>query len=322
MQYNIPNITAEQIVLTAIGIYYFHQLTVEGIGKWLGLSEEYAKNAAQGAKELKIVSERTEAGNTLYIPVLPLCKYLAIAKVEERPVIFRQQLLEYDPFLFFKERLQVEDDPNTAAKQTQARYSISAEWNIIKERLSDWGAYAGILASSQGKLEIAQASTVSFLTWQSILDRAESTTHYVRERIGERAAEMMGTHNFNKLVTLLGEYEDGTKPAKELTICLVGIVDTIFTELTKKIKRGIDLSNCQGLTQLFQTMKSEGIIAKKHLGFGQMLGQLRIAVDHDVDHQEREAEWEIDMNTSRCALEIALSAIRSVVAYSKGQYIL
>ena len=322
MQYSIPDITAEQIVITALAVYYSDRLTAKAIGEWLETPEQYAERAAQGAKELGIIKETTQVRKILYEPVLPLCKYFAIAKVGERPIVFKQQLMEYEPFRFFKDRLLLGEDPASAAKHTKALYSISANWNVVKEKLSDWGSYAGILSSSQGKLGVAETSPGSFISWEQILDRATSTADYVIIRIGDEAANIIGKSNFDKLVALLAEHMDEGKPPNKLTDTLSGVVESIFSDIAKHIDPNIDLSNCQGLNQLFDKMRSENILAKKHLGFTGLLGQLRNAVKHEIDHQEQEAEWEITRETSRYAFEIALSAIRSVIAYSQDQHIL
>ncbi|NLI99349.1 hypothetical protein GX441_11935 [bacterium] len=325
MRYRIPAVTAEQIVLTAIGAYYFQNLTLKKLEKWLGLSSSRAKNATKGASELNFITEIKKNEFTEYKPVLPLCKYLALAKAEERPVIFRQQLLEYDPFLFFKERLLLENNQTTAATQTKNRYNIAADWNIIQGSLSDWGTYAGIFASSSGgRIEIEERNWNTAKIWEEIIKRSGEARTYIIQRIGSEAADKIEREDLERLTTLLGEYMDLCKPPKDLTICLAGVADTIFTKLAKVIKPEIDLSGCLGIIQLFEKFKGDGLIANKHLGFGHLLGQLRNAVDHDVDRTTREAEWEIDMDTSRYAFEMMLSAIRSVVAFSKSppQYIL
>jgi hypothetical protein len=321
MEYDIFPTTAETIISSIDVVLLSEQRSnAADVARFLDTKETYAGNALKMAAQLGFIQE--EAGEQ-FVPRVPYACYLVSSKPDQKAVVLRFLLEDYRPYSFFKARLDVVQDVMRAAQETKVFLNITADKDEIKDTLISLGQYTqSIESAGAGIFNVAPLvhRDAPFLRvlQQVVSDREASKTH-VRRRLGDQATSWIDPHQvLDPLVTGLQKLADPTDTKGPIQYA-GNAIDSFLAQVARE--KSVPVASAHGINAKASALLDRKVIAKKQKALLKYLGDIRNAADHGTD-SEIGTTWDIAGETTIEYVSVAVSAIRSIVARIKGQYIL
>jgi hypothetical protein len=310
MAYQIVATTAENV----IGAVDACGQSPEGQNKsfvaaFLDILESQAENALIMTEQLALCS----VVNGKHIPTAPFSTYLMTASAQQRSIIFRMVVEQYQPFQTFKQRLKMTGLVPKAAEQTKVCHGVTTHRDDIVQTFTNFGQYTGSLVFEGAGLYKVSEEQLSIATLTSIIIAQATARTWVASRLGQDAC------TFVQPVEVLGELvlaaNSLDRDQRGSIVHAGNAVESFLVQIAGKYS--IDLTSANGINAKAVKIHNEHKINTKLINMSKYLGHIRNASDHGND-SEIGAMWTI---SDECAVEyvnVAITFIRAVVNFENG----
>jgi len=319
-----PEPTAEQVIQATEAIYLLRDRgELANIARFMALDvavqhqRQQVEHAIEVAELLDLFSGRGQRRQRFSI-LVPL---LVNAKNEDKRVLFQVHLNQYTPFKLFVERLRAGNLPRQAAMQVCAVHDFADDPVVAWRAFENWGTYAGSLVRAEDGRYVPTAHEGILDSLRQSLDfmfsQEREVRQYILQQLTQEAFEFIEGDVRDGLVESIVMLANDNPP--ENIILRVGNTFEDFLRLVGY--RRVNLRNANGIIQIGNQLRSRRLIAQKHLGAIQLIGNIRNATDHGGDPDEGNRHWHIKSSTVRLMILSTLSSIRSIVSYREHTHL-
>ena len=308
--------TAEQVIaVSEASVALNPSANVNAISRFTDLPEERTERALALAVDLGLLAEN--AG--MFTPANPLCKLLRTPHDSERAAVLRIAIESYRPFLVFREELEATNDPTAAANQTKAILDLDCHREEIKDTLLNLATYSGALIASHGNAYERDLKSMSNLLQElaSGSSQESAAIFAVRQELGEEASKLV---DHDEVISPLASglrHASGGSAGREAVLHAGNAVDSFLDWYANN--SNLNLAGAVGINGKLEKLRQQGSLPKKLVSVGKYLGHIRNAADHGID-TDTGAPWDISEATGRNLVFVAITFIRSVVAYKAGRH--
>jgi len=315
-----PEPTAEQVVQAVEAVYLLNaDANLTNIANFMSLDVavphqlQQVEHSIQVARMLKLATPISRRSNRyVFSPLVPL---MVKARDEDKRVLFRAHLSQFEPFVLFIDRLRTEIPPQEAIRQVHAVCNFADDPVVAWRAFESWGTYARLLMRQEnGQYGPASPSETLHLLRQSLDTLSiqdQDARQFILEQLGREAYDFIEGNIRDSLADTIIMFSNNNEP--EQIILQAGKVYEDFLRLVGH--RRVNLRNAHGIIQVGNQLRGNRLIAQKHQGAIQLVGQIRNASDHGGDPDEGNRGWHIAPITIRLLLLTILSSIRSIVLY-------
>jgi hypothetical protein len=305
--------TAEQVVAAVEAVCVNNKPTrCQFVAEFSDLPEPQAKAALDAATDMGLLLQA--AGE--YRVASPLCRFLSFPDEEQRAVFMRIVLESYEPFLKFRERLEVTSLASSAAQQTKVILDLQSHREEIKDTLISLGTYSHALLSEGGGRYRPEVRPDSFLEVEAKACREiEKGEARIRELLGNESVALISRQEvFTPLVDALirASSRDAEKAVHTAANALESYLDALATRMK------VTLSGATGINAKLEKFRTQGKLPQKLVHVGKYLGHIRNAADHGID-PEVSASWAIRADTGLNYVYVACSFIGSITGLEQNR---
>lgn len=317
----IPKVTAKTImhVIEGLALSKSKGLSLEEICKYVDMSDVYVQRALESIIQLGMGTST----NGQYFCGSD-CIVVTKANETQWPIIFRNFLQRFDPFILFIMLVGKGNSPENAARKTSIIYSIRDKFEIVRGTLLGWGAYAEIFEidkKGKPKLKIETEK----LEAEYLKELIEALESDIKARIyiaGKLTDEVFGYLNHDEIefiISAIRKHGDDPRSAIEH-------VGRSFEDFLRRL--GVDkdqeerMSQCKGIGQIADSLKALKLIHEKHYRLCYFINAMRLAAAHSKEAATM-ISWTIRPESAVETILITLTGIRSIYFYSfKNQNII
>jgi hypothetical protein len=315
-----PEPTAEQIVQATEAAYLLNeQADLGSVAGFMSLdvAAEYQRrqveHALMAAESLRLAIRRGRRGY-VFSPLSPL---IVKGGSEDKRALFRVHLEQYEPFRLFIGRLMAGNQPAQAARQVCAVYSFADDPAVAWRAFESWGTYAGSLVRGEDGQFAPAGPPGSSDSLRQRLDvlyhQEQDARQFILEHLGQEAFEFIEGDVREALSDAIVMLTNNNEPAH----IVLRVSNTYENFLRLVGYRRVDLHDANGIIQIGNRLKGRRLIAQKHLGAVQLIGNIRNAIEHGGDPDEANQPWQITPLTVRLMILAVLSSIHSIALYSR-----
>jgi hypothetical protein len=317
-----PEPTAEQVVQSVEAAYLLgDQADLGGIAGFMALDitvphqRQQVENSILAAEMLNLATPRRRRQNVYEFSVLvPL---IVKSKDEDKRVFFRTHLDQFEPFRLLAERLRTGISPQEAARQVCAVRDFADDPVVAWRAFESWGTYArSLIRAENGQYVPTHLSETPHLLCQSLdnLTRQDQDARqFILEQLGQEAYEFIEGNIRDSLSDATVMIANNSDPRQ--VVLQLGNTYEDFLRLIGF--RRVNLRNAHGIIQVGNQLRTNHLLAQKHLGAIQLIGQIRNAADHGGDPDEGNRRWQIAHQTTHLMALAMLSSIRSITCYRR-----
>lgn len=307
----IPEVSAETVMeaLEGICIAGSKGLTLREVSDYIGKSEEYARRCINTAIQLRMIEEL----NGRYISK-PESDDILRVKREKWPILFREFLQRYEPFLLFVSLITKGNSVEVSCRKVKTIYGIPNNIKIIKKSFLAWGRYADLLEINKGgtiKLKIStEVTTPDYISALSeALENDIKIRLHIENKLGDEVFGFLQHDELEFLVKGMKEHKNDPRGAIE-------DAGKAFEDFLRRIGtyRKVDLSKCNGIGQCAQFLESKNVITQKHLQMCEHVNALRLMAAHSKEKTTLKS-WKINPDTAIEVILTALTLIRSIFLF-------
>jgi len=275
------------------------------ISKGLEISSRKAREALNAAEELGL---------------LDMSKDFVSASPEEQKLLFRKALQSFRPFIDFVFFLEKKDRPEEAARKIKSLYNVERKAEDILWVFKKWGIFADIFINDTfelaDKLKNSKPSRISELLSQ--MDNELKAKLWLEKVLGD-ARNYTTNEEFNSFIEAILHIQKNPRRA-------VQSAGEALEDCLRKIAndRGIDVSKKNGISQIAEELRKNGVIAGKHVS---ILKGLQVFLDRDIfdglsafrniAHHGKDKK---EMKKWELSEELALSYVIQVILCIKSLY--
>lgn len=321
----LPEVNAEQVVDAVEGVYIRSSenllCTATQIAGFMSVSTERAQEALRAGAMLGYLEATEDGDEPTYLPAGAWARCVAEADMVARPAFFRLQLEHFEPYKLYKMRRLAGINRTSAARQVCNVFEIeSPPPGTVASTLDNWGSWAGSLEANE-RGELVPTSDAELLREVSerlmeIENEHAAVLAFVQEEIGEEALAFIRGECLDDIIAAVTRFQNGRRP--DSVVWQLANAYEKFLRLIGERAPVIDLSGANGIGQIGNALRSQGRVAKRHLGSVCFVNQVRIAVDHGGDKDEDNRAWGISPRVAEEAIMVALASIRSIYRYQRG----
>jgi hypothetical protein len=316
-----PEPTAEQVVQAVEAACLLgNQADLSSIAGFMALDitvphqRQQVENSILAAQMLNLAMP-TRRRNTYEFSVLaPL---LVKARDEDKRVLFRTHLDQFEPFGLLAERLRAGIPPQEAARQVCAVRDFADDPVVAWRAFESWGTYArSLVRAENGQYVPAPHTETLHLLRQSLnsLTRQDQEARqFILEQLGQEVCGFIEGNIRDSLSDAFVMIANNNDP--EQVVLQLGNTYEDFLRLVGY--RRVNLRNAYGIIQIGNQLRANHSIAQKHLGAIQLIGQIRNASDHGGDPDEGNRRWQITQSTTHLMALAVLSSMRSITRYHR-----
>lgn len=317
-----PEPTAEQIIQATEAAYLLNdQADLANIARFMSLDiaiqhqRQQVEHALLAAQMLKLVIPKGRRQNQYTFSLLvPL---IAKARNEDKRILFRTHLDQFEPFTLFAERLRAGALPRQAASQVCAIHDFADDPVVAWRAFENWGTYAGSLVRAKdGQYNPVGASgTFDSLrhSFHILFTQEQDARHFILDHLGQEAFEFIAGRVRDSLVDAIVMFANENDPKKAILL-----LSNTYEDFLRLVGyRRVNLRNAHGIIQIGNQLRTRRLIAQKHLGAIGLIGHIRNATEHGGDPDEGNRHWQITPLTVRLMILTVLSSIRSTVSYRR-----
>lgn len=280
--------TAEQVVQVVEAVHVGGAVALDYVERFCDFSPDQATNALLLSVDLGLLSE--DAGS--YTAASILCNFFSTAVDTQKAAALRLALHEYEPFVFFSERLRATDSTDTAAQQTKASFDLDAHREEIKDTLISLGTYTGAIETgSGGRYRVSATPLVDPLNELASSCESQSAAEAaIRSHIAIEDVLLDRTEVIIPLARALIKARNG-HPRDAVTDAAIAF-ESFLARFAASV--GVSLAGANGISQKLDKFRPDGKLPKKLTEAGKYIAQLRNAADHGVDvDPDVGAVWQI-----------------------------
>jgi hypothetical protein len=318
-----PEPTAEQVVqATEAAFLLAHRADMASVARFMSLDvsiehqRRQVEHALLAAEMLELITPRSR--NRRGYDFSPLVSLIVKAGSQDKRILFRIHLDQFEPFVLFVERLRTGIQPQQAAHEAYAVRDFADDPLVAWRAFESWGTYSGSLArADDGRYAPADPGTKLSSVRRSLRylsDQAQDARQIVLEYLGPVPFRYIEGRVRDALVDAIVMYANENQP--ENIILRIG--NTYEDFLRRVGYRRVDLRNSSGIIQIGNQLRNRRLIAQKHLGAVQLIGQIRNATEHGGDPDEGNRCWQVTSVTVNLMILGVLSSIRSIALYRES----
>jgi hypothetical protein len=310
MPYNVYITTAEDIIgATDAALQQSKGVDETLVTDFLDSPPQNARNALLMAQELGLV----ENNNQIFTPKNPIATYLITSSLPQKASTLRLVLEQYEPYRFFKSRLQLSGSLTTAANQVKAIYGLAAHRQDIIGTLVSLGTYTNSLRSEgAGRYEVSGGEVEEFLVIvNEVVQQRETTEVYIRKRIGAEVADWIDRQDvLEHLITAYQRLSDVDNDSRAPIVHAANAVESFLVQVANHY--GVNIINSNGINAKADRIAQAGNLTDKHKFVIKYIGHVRNAADHGID-QAIGRTWDINISTAIETVNVSLTMISSIV---------
>lgn len=308
----VSDVSPEQILDIAEGVYHRGSLTQEQAAEYLGISGKYAERIAKVAQNLHLIENR----GGVYYPT-EKTRDAAIATKDQRQIIFKNLIVSFKPFVLFCYYLSKGNDVEEAARKVRVVSSLESGQPTVLKALKWWGSYAGVLAKSEDgslKIEYSPDEYHDEIYIRTLLRATQdkfNANMFVPYKIGDEAYAFLSEEDLELLVKALTTYS--LEPANSINDS-----SKVFESFLRKLGRdlNIDLTNLNGILRIASRLQQEGSVLTEHRQMCEFLSAFRNPANHGVQKSILEY-WKIEKDSALEVILLFLTALRSIYHFTK-----
>lgn len=315
-----PEPTAEQVVQAVEAAYLLNtNADLANVANFMALDVsvphqlQQVEHSLQVAQMLKLANPMSRRPNRYtFSPLVPL---IVKARDEDKRVLFRAHLSQFEPFVLFVDRLRTEIPPQEAMRQVCAVRDFADDPIVAWRAFESWGTYARLLVrQNNGQYgPTSQSETLQLLrhSLDTLSNQDQDARQFILEQIGREAYDFIEGDIRDSLADTVTMLSNDNEPGQ-----IILQASNVYEDFLRLVGyRRVNLRSAHGIIQVGNQLRSNGLITQKHLGSIQLIGQIRNASDHGGDPDEGNRCWHIASATIRLLLLAILSSMRSIVLY-------
>jgi hypothetical protein len=300
--------TAEQVVSVVSAVAAMDKAVDKTfVSEFCDLTEEQAEKALMLATDLGFLKRNAKQFEVLS----PLSRLLRTPRDIEKAAVLRIVLESYQPFLIFREQIEIMGSAPDAAKATKAVLDIDAHREELKDALLSLATYSGALIPASGGSYTRDRDGLPNLLRELAQGSSEqsASVHRIRKELGAAAGRVSAENVVDPLATALRHA--GIPNAREAVLNAGNAVETFLDEFAAR--QGVSLTGATGINAKLDKLSAAKVLPKKLIYVGKYLGHVRNAADHGND-AEVNSPWNVRDSTGINYVFVACSFIASTVA--------
>jgi len=276
------------------------------ISEGLGISPRKAREALKAAEELKLLN---------------ISSKFVSASPEEQRLLFRKALQSFRPFIDFVFFLVEKGDaPDEAARKIKSLYNVERKPEDILWVFKKWGNFAEIFLNDTfklvDKLKNSKPSRISELLSQ--MDNELKAKLWLEKVLGD-ARHYISNEEYDSLTEAILHVQKNPRRS-------VQSAGEVLEDYLRKIAndRGIDVNKKNGISQIAEELRKNGVIASKHIP---ILKGLQVFLERDIfdglaafRNMAHHGKDKKDMKKWELSEELALTYVIQVVLCIKSLY--
>jgi hypothetical protein len=305
--------TAEQVVSVVDAVLASRRpADIDYVSGFVDVPDDQAEAALRLAVDFGLLSE----DQGVFAVSSPLCEFLATPSETHKAAVLRILLESYEPFVVFRERLQI-TNASSAAQETKVVLDLDAHREGIKDTLISLGTYSGaLLTEGGGHYRLGNPSEPNPLETLAAgaADLAAAEVR-VREHIG---ADVAAVASRVDVIVPLAEalLRARGNDGRGAVVSAGNAVESYVADLAGRV--GVGLAGATGINAIIDRLDQANTLPKKLVFVGKYLGHVRNAADHGVD-PDVGASWLIQSSTGTEYVFVACSFLRSTRARELGR---
>ena len=275
------------------------------ISEGLGISRRKAREALKAAGELKLLDIST--------------KFVS-ASLEEQKILFRKALQSFDPFMDFIFFLEKGDSPDEAVRKVKSLYNIERKTEDILWVFKKWGNFAEIFLNNTFELvdELKYSKPSIIVELLSQINNELKAKLWLAKVLRD-ARKYITNEEYEYLIEAVLHIQKDPRRS-------VQSAGEILEDYLRKIAndRNIDVSKKNGISQIAEELRKNGVIASKHIS---ILKGLQVFLDRDIfdglaafRNMAHHGKDKKEMKKWEFSEELALSYVIQVVLCIKSIY--
>ena len=275
------------------------------IAEGLGIGTRKAREALKSAEELKLLN---------------ISSKFVSASPEEQKILFRKALQSFKPFMDFVFFLEKGNTPEKAVKKIKSLYNVQRKPEDILWLFKKWGTFANIFLKDSfelaNELKNSKPSMIGELLSQ--MDNELKAKLWLAKILGD-AKKYITDEEYDSLTEAILNIQK--EPRRS-----VQSAGEVLEDYLRKIAndRNIDVSKKNGISQIAEELRKNGIIASKHVP---ILKGLQVFLDRDIfdglaafRNMAHHGKDKKEMKKWELSEELALSYVIQVVLCIKSLY--
>ena len=238
--------------------------------------------------------------------------------------VFRLQLQNSIPFLYFTFWISAGDTASGAARKTCVEFDISNKPDSVRRTFCRWGAFGGILEGGIDAPTIAAPewtiATLGFVErLRASLQEDLSAKLFTMSCLGPDVVPQLAKRSvpFSDVANSLRNFENDAEKAID---CSAQTLESLLASVFRDTSPNEQLPS--GIGQLIDKLKGSGQVTTRHVDVVKALGGLRNATGHAVD-RDTGKPWTVSVEGALAAIMLAIISLRSVVKFrSNGTQLL
>lgn len=284
---------------------------IEDIMTYTGKGKSYVTAGLRVAKMLEIVNDSDPSG---YIVDKEAVNALGKTPSNENKInVMRKYIQQYEPFILFVQFCMNDNTASEAARKVFTLYNFDGKSSeVLRDLFIAWGKATGTFTIKSDKVTLGNNIGTEYEKLESpylTLDDDMAIRLYINNRLGAEVSLNIDPTDIDELTNAIKKCSTDPRNA----IACAGMA---FENYLRRIAvpLGVNVVSKNGITQVIQTIYSEGKIHSKHNSIGGGIGAIRNMSGHGVDPRELEP-WDLMPQSALAFIELVLSTVRSIQLY-------
>ena len=287
-------------------------LSIPEVAEYLDASIKYATDVTIAAVNLGILVVK-EGKYLLNLTATDLAK----AAKNQRSLLFRKFLINFDPFVIFASLLLKGNNVEDSARRVKVIFSVPESLTIVLKTLRSWGLFSGVISQGPTGEQVTGIKSEEELNeqyLQEFIRALKDEWHaklFIAGKVRDGAYVFLNEVDKTNLVNSLKKYRDYPDDSmKDIGNVLENFLRKIGSE-----KQLTGLVDQKGIGQLANFLRTKNVILEEHKKMCNYVNIFRIAADHG-SHPEILRPWKIEKDSALEAFLSNLTTIRSIYAFT------
>lgn len=288
-------------------------LSADEISRFIEKGERYTQSVINLGQELELIYQSGDK----YRADSDIEKELRQAEKEQRSLLLKKYVLQYEPFMTFLSFLLKGYDRSTSAKNTDVLYDLGLDESKLENQFSNLGEWTDILSEEEIEIEIKSLSRDYLKKLEEAIESKASARIFLEQKLGEDVFAYLGEELIEDLITGIQEFEDSPREA-------IGAVGRAVEDFQRDIgnnygKEGEYREGIHGIGQLSGQMQREDWSMSRHLHGGKYLSAMRNPSGGHGYNPETLERWEVRSDVGLDYILASLHYIRSVYRMAESR---
>lgn len=311
-----PVVEPEKLMEAATDLAGAHrELSAEDIEELIDRGETYTESILQIGMELGII----EKSDNDYVINRDVRMQLRQSSSEQKIRLLRSRLQQYKPFIAFVSSLIQGSSPDRAAKQVKVLYQMDITAEDLNTQLLKLGKYVEIFDEAGDDDGISFEINTDVVTDEYIHNLSTAVKSslvarlFLEKRLNEEIIGYMDEETVDELVNAVEIFWD--RPRSAIAAAGRAIEDfqrDLGNDYGQNPQR---YQNANGISELADQLKGEGLVLSRHVHGGKYLGGMRNpSGGHGKDPQTLD-RWDVSEEVAFGYILASIHYVRSLYAY-------